>query len=179
MLRLVHTVHGCGVNRRLDPELLVDDQASKNTPQQGHLKDGPEQVRWAETSRSYRSPSPHPSSQTLVEHRFLSSLLLWARGLQLDNVSHWPARGTIEVGPVRRATATAPGPAPPITSLQFTVSSQASSFSMLATAQHMFPGQEVMHISRHQPVGRGCQSPGSCPLLGPTPALLLPSSYQR
>lgn len=49
-------VDGCGVDRRLNSEMLVDDRAPKNTPKQDHLKDGPGLVRWAETSHSHWFP---------------------------------------------------------------------------------------------------------------------------
>lgn len=63
-------VDGCGVDRRFDSEMLVDDQTPKNTPQQGNLRDGSGQARWAETSHSHWFPCCLPlfprqlSSQT-------------------------------------------------------------------------------------------------------------------
>lgn len=49
-------VDGCGVDRRFDSEMLVDDQTPTNTPQQGNLRDGSGQARWAETSHSHWFP---------------------------------------------------------------------------------------------------------------------------
>lgn len=58
-------------------------------PQQGHLEDGPGQVRWAEMSQPHWSFQPPIFLTILGGHRSLRCLLSWARGPQPD-ITGWP-----------------------------------------------------------------------------------------
>lgn len=85
---LAHTADGNGADRRLDSQMQRDNEVPKK-PQQGHLEDGPGQVRWAEMSQPHWSFQPPIFLTILGGHRSLRCLLSWARGPQPD-ITGWP-----------------------------------------------------------------------------------------
>lgn len=189
-------VDGCGVNRRLNSEMLVHDQAPKNTPKQDHLKDGPGLVRWAETSHSHWFPCcflsrPLPSQPPAHPHLSLqTSDFLRAACHSGPGVCSQTPPPTGRPGEPSRCTLSGRSPqllrtCPPITSLQFT-----GIHRLLASPPRHLPSTcplvrklctrlDISLAERGANLQSQLPEPLVLPLLEPRLALLLLSFYQH